>query len=62
MAEDDSGSTHEQHISEVSRRIDIELFALATGITKQQALELIEKYGDDHEMLARAVANGTPIA
>jgi hypothetical protein len=40
MTEDDSGQpTHQQHgnSSEVSRRIDIELFALATGITKEQA-------------------------
>ena len=55
MAEDDSGSTHQQHgnLSEVTRHIDIELFALATGINKQQALELLKKYGEDHETLVR---------
>lgn len=55
MAEADSGTTHEPRgdLDESSRRIDIELFALAAGITKEQALEFMKQYGEDHETLVR---------
>ena len=38
----------------MKRRLDIELFALATGITKRQAADLMKKHGDkDYQTLVR---------
>ena len=57
MSETESKHPDEQQHggwSEVKRRLDIELFALAAGITKRQAVDLMKKYREkDYEILRR---------
>ena len=57
MSENEPGPPHDQRLggwSEVKRRLDIELLALATGITKRQAADLMKTHGDkDYESLVR---------
>ena len=57
MSQNESQPPHDRQTggwSEVKRRLDIELIALATGITKRQAADLMKKHGEkDYETLVR---------